>query len=55
MVTPPRLSRSAALSMSASVSLLGLGVATTARCDARPADMDPSAKEALSLARLAYA
>ena len=41
--------------MSASVSLLGLGVATTARCDARPADMDPSAKEALSLARLAYA
>ena len=52
---PPRLSRRAALSMSASVSLLGLGVATTARCDARPADMDPSAKEALSLARLAYA
>ena len=41
--------------MSASVSLLGLGIATTARCDARPADMDPSAKEALSLARLAYA
>ena len=39
--------------MSASVSLLGLGLATTARCDARPADMDPSAREALSLARLA--
>jgi hypothetical protein len=41
--------------MSASVSLLGLGIATTARCDARPADMDPSAREALSLARLATA
>ncbi|MGB1871072.1 MAG: hypothetical protein ACPHQ8_00485, partial [Candidatus Puniceispirillaceae bacterium] len=50
---PPRLSRRAALSMSASVSLLGLGIATTARCDARPADMEPSAREALSLARLA--
>ena len=52
---PPRLSRRAALSMSASVSLLGLGIATTARCDARPADMHPSAREALSLARLATA
>ena len=41
--------------MSASVSLVGLGVATAARCDARPADMDPSAREALSLARLASA
>ena len=41
--------------MSASVSLLGLGIATTARCDARPADMHPSAREALSLARLATA
>ena len=41
---PPRLSRRAALSMSASVSLMGLGIATTARCDARPADMHPSAR-----------
>ena len=39
--------------MSASVSLVGFGIATTARCDARPADMEPSAREALSLARLA--
>jgi len=52
VLVTPRLPRRAALTLSA-LSALGFGI--DARCEAKPIDMNPSAREAASLAKLAAA